>query len=106
MIRLSQPTFDARDLERISEVLSSGLLVQGRMVGETEARARSFFGAEVIACSSGTAAIHLALMALDLRPGDEVIVPAFTWPSVAHAPRSEPPMARFHLAIGGSLRGA
>lgn len=84
MIRLSQPTFDARDLARISEVLSSGMLVQGRMVAETEARAGSFFGAEVVACSSGTAAIHLALMALDLRPGDEVIVPAFTWPSVAH----------------------
>lgn len=84
MIRLSHPEFGPRDVERIQEVLTSGMLIQGRMVAETEALAARFLGAEVVACSSGTAAIHLALMALDLRPGDEVILPAFTWPSVAH----------------------
>lgn len=84
MIRLSHPEFGPRDLERIQEVLSSGMLIQGRMVAETEALAARFLGAEVVACSSGTAAIHLALMALDLKPGDEVILPTFTWPSVAH----------------------
>lgn len=84
MIRLSHPNFEPRDLERIAEVLASGMLIQGKMVAETEALAAAFLGAEVVACSSGTAAVHLALMALDLRPGDEVILPTFTWPSVAN----------------------
>lgn len=84
MIRLSHPSFEPRDLERIAEVLASGMLIQGKMVAETEALASRFLGAEVVACSSGTAAVHLALMALDLRPGDEVILPTFTWPSVAN----------------------
>lgn len=84
MIRLSHPSFEPRDLERIAEVLASGMLIQGKMVAETEAIAAAFLGAEVVACSSGTAAVHLALMALDLRPGDEVILPTFTWPSVAN----------------------
>jgi dTDP-4-amino-4,6-dideoxygalactose transaminase len=84
MIRLSHPSFAPRDLERIAEVLASGMLIQGKMVAETEALAAAFLGAEVVACSSGTAAVHLALMALDLRPGDEVILPTFTWPSVAN----------------------
>lgn len=84
MIRLSHPNFEPRDLERIAEVLASGMLIQGKMVAETEALAAAFLGADVVACSSGTAAVHLALMALDLRPGDEVILPTFTWPSVAN----------------------
>jgi len=84
MIRLSHPSFEPRDLERVAEVLASGMLIQGKMVAETEALAAAFLGAEVVACSSGTAAVHLALMALDLRPGDEVILPTFTWPSVAN----------------------
>lgn len=84
MIRLSHPSFEPRDQERIAEVLASGMLIQGKMVAETEALAAAFLGAEVVACSSGTAAVHLALMALDLRPGDEVILPTFTWPSVAN----------------------
>lgn len=84
MIRLSHPDFSQRDLERLAEVLQSGMLIQGKMVAATEALASDFLGAEVVACSSGTAAVHLALMALDLRPGDEVILPTFTWPSVAN----------------------
>lgn len=84
MIRLAAPTFDAADRARIDEVLSSGMLVQGRFVEQFEALVADYLGVEVIANSSGTAALHLALLALDLRPGDEVIVPAFTWPSTAH----------------------
>lgn len=85
MITLCAPTFDAADRARVDAVLASGMLVQGEMVAAFEAALRAYLGVEVIACSSGTAALHLALLALDLQPGDEVLVPAFTWPSAAHA---------------------
>lgn len=84
MIRLAAPTFDEADRARIDEVLRSGMLVQGRYVAEFEALVSQWMGIGTLACSNGTAALHLALLALDLRAGDEVIVPAFTWPSTAH----------------------
>jgi perosamine synthetase len=84
MIRLAAPTFDADDRARIDDVLRTGMLVQGRYVAEFEALVTRYLDAEVVACSSGTAALHLALLALDLSGADEVIVPAFTWPSTAH----------------------
>lgn len=84
MIRLCAPVFDAEDRRRIDDVLDSGMLVQGRYVGEFEAALAARLGCEVVACNSGTAALHLALLALGVGPGDEVLVPAFTWPSSAH----------------------
>lgn len=84
-IRLCAPTFNAQDRARVAQVLDSGMLVQGAQVAAFENALAQVLGVEVIACSSGTAALHLALLALDLSPGDEVIMPAFTWPSAAHA---------------------
>ena len=75
MIRLSHPNFEPRDLERIAEVLASGMLIQGKMVAETEALAAAFLGAEVVACSSGTAAVHLALMYTLFADFGHVIMP-------------------------------
>jgi perosamine synthetase len=84
MIRLCEPTFTQADRDRIETVLTTGQMIQGRFVAEFEALAAEWLGCDVIACSSGTAALHLALLALGLVPGDEVLVPAFTWPSTAH----------------------
>lgn len=87
-VRLCAPSFGGEDLARVRRVLDSGMLVQGEMVGLFEAGLAEALGVEpsaVLACSSGTAALHLAMMALGVGPGDEVIVPAFTWPSAAHA---------------------
>lgn len=85
MIRLCAPEFDARDRARVDAVLDSGMLVQGAMVAELEQSLARFLGTPAVACSNGTAALHLALMALDIGPGDEVVLPAFTWPSAANA---------------------
>lgn len=85
MIRLCVPEFDREDRARVARVLDSGQLVQGEMVAAFEAALGSVLGTEAIACSSGTAALHLALMAIGAGTGDEVVVPAFTWPSAAHA---------------------
>jgi len=84
MIRLAAPTFDAADRERIDAILDSGMLVQGANVAHFESQLTAYIGAPTLAVSSGTSALHLAVLALDLDPGTEVIVPAFTWPSTAH----------------------
>ena len=83
LIRLASPDFGDDDLARVREVLSSGWLVQGPFVKAFESGMSELLGQEAIACSSGTAALHLALLALGVGPGDEVLVPAFTWPATA-----------------------
>lgn len=84
MIRLAAPTFDAADRQRIEAILDSGMLVQGEHVAHFERLLADRIGAPSLAVSSGTSALHLAVLALDLAPGSEVVVPAFTWPSTAH----------------------
>ncbi|MBC7545386.1 MAG: DegT/DnrJ/EryC1/StrS family aminotransferase [Candidatus Sericytochromatia bacterium] len=65
--------------------LRSGWVVQGPRVAEFEKLFGEFTGAaESIATTSCTTALHLALAALGVKPGDEVIVPAFTWISTAN----------------------
>jgi dTDP-4-amino-4,6-dideoxygalactose transaminase len=65
--------------------LESGRLVSGPVVESFEHDLSSYLGVRYAACvSSGTAALHLGLMALEIRPGDEVIVPAFSYPATAN----------------------
>jgi dTDP-4-amino-4,6-dideoxygalactose transaminase len=84
MIRLGHPQFTAADRERIDDILTTGMLVQGKYVAAFEERVSTWLGTPTLACSNGTAALHLALLACGIGPGDEVLVPAFTWPSTAH----------------------
>lgn len=83
MIRLCHPAFDADDRARVDAVLETGQLVQSRFVAELEAVLGARLGRDAIACSNGTAALHLAMLALGVGAGDDVIIPAFTWPSAA-----------------------
>src|SRR6185503_17977561 len=65
--------------------LESGWVVQGKYVKEFEEKFSVFTGARYSsATSSCTTALHIAVAALGLKPGDEVIVPAFTWVSTAN----------------------
>ncbi|MGB0588793.1 MAG: DegT/DnrJ/EryC1/StrS family aminotransferase [Myxococcota bacterium] len=83
---LHRPLLGDAEISAVTEVLQSGFLVQGPKVAAFEAGLAERLGlAEVIACSSGTAALHLALAAMDCSPGDEVIVPAFGFPATANA---------------------
>jgi len=67
-------------------VVRSGQLTMGPTVAEFEAAVAEAVGtAHAAAVSSGTAALHLALLALDIRAGDEVVVPAYTFPASANA---------------------
>lgn len=85
MIRLADPDLREEDIAAVAEVLRSGFLVQGKRVAEFERRMAAYLGCrQAIAVSSGTAALHLAVLALDIGPGDEVLVPDFTWPATAN----------------------
>ena len=88
MIRLTRPSLGEEELAAVREVLASGMLVQGaRVAAFEEALAARTDRAHAVAVSSGTSALHLALAALEIGPGDEVLVPDLTWPSPAHAVR-------------------
>ncbi|MCB9506894.1 MAG: DegT/DnrJ/EryC1/StrS family aminotransferase [Myxococcales bacterium] len=84
MIRLCAPAFDADDLRRVHQVLESGQLVQGAFVAELERALAARLGGSAVACQSGTAALYLSLQAVGVGPGDEVVMPALTWPSAAN----------------------
>src|SRR5262249_26776354 len=84
-IRLARPDTGAEEAARVAEVLESGMLTQGPVVAELEQELASVCETtHAIAVSSGTAALHLAVLALGLDPGDEVIVPAYTFPATAN----------------------
>lgn len=73
------------EIASVLEPLNSGWLVQGPKVAEFEQKWSEFTGAEhSIAVTSCTAALELSLAALGVGPGDEVVVPAFTWISTAN----------------------
>jgi perosamine synthetase len=83
-IRLARPDVGVEELEGVRAVLESGMLTMGALVGAFEEElARACETDFAVAVSSGTAALHLAVLALDLQPGDEIIVPAYTFPATA-----------------------
>jgi perosamine synthetase len=86
VIRLAVPDIREDDIARMVEVVKSGQLVQGKAVEEFEAALVEFSGIpHCAAVSSGTSALHLALLALGIGHGDKVLVPAFTYPATANA---------------------
>jgi dTDP-4-amino-4,6-dideoxygalactose transaminase len=85
MIKLAEPEIGNEELEEIKEVLESKYLVQGKKVELFESLLSDYLKVKYcIAVSSGTAALHLALLALEVREGDEIIVPDFTFPATAN----------------------
>jgi dTDP-4-amino-4,6-dideoxygalactose transaminase len=77
-----QPEMD----RAIAAVLRSGQYINGEAVTAFTEELQRFTGAKhVIPCANGTDALQIALMALDLQPGDEVLVPAFTYVAAAEA---------------------
>lgn len=85
-IRLARPDVGDEELAALEEVVTSGQLTMGPKVDELEAAIAGVVGtAHAAVVSSGTAALHLALLALGIGPGDEVVVPAYTFPATANA---------------------
>jgi dTDP-4-amino-4,6-dideoxygalactose transaminase len=82
---VAAPDIDTADIMAVTEVLRSGHLVQGAHVREFEARmAREVGVTHAVAVANCTAALHVALLALGIGPGDRVVVPAFSWLATAN----------------------
>ena len=87
-IPLTDVVITESDREAVAACLEGGWLTMGPRTGRFEEALASWTGARhAVAVSSGTAALHLACRALDLGPGDEVIVPALTFVATANAAR-------------------
>lgn len=84
-MKLSVPYTDHRELEEIAQVLASGYLTQGPKTAEFEQKVAEYIGCNfAFAMSSCTTALHLALVVLNIGPGDEVLVADFTFPATAN----------------------
>jgi dTDP-4-amino-4,6-dideoxygalactose transaminase len=79
------PAIGEEEIEAVSETLRSGWLTTGPRTAELERRFAEYVEAKhALAVSSGTAALHLSLVALGIGPGDEVITTPITWPATAN----------------------
>jgi perosamine synthetase len=85
MIPYGRQSVDEEDIRAAVEVLRSDWLTTGPKVEEFEQAFANYVGAkEAVAVSSGTAALHAAMYALGIGPGDEVVVPAMTFAATAN----------------------
>ncbi len=85
MISIARPCLGTEEQEAVRRVLASGQLAQGEQVAVFEQRfAAMCHVREAVAVSSGTAALHLALLAHGIGPGDEVITTPFSFAATAN----------------------
>jgi len=88
IIPVARPTLGEEEAAAARRAILSGWVVQGPEVAAFEEEFAALVGAErAVACSSGTAALHLALLSLDLGPGDEVITVSYSFIATANAVR-------------------
>jgi dTDP-4-amino-4,6-dideoxygalactose transaminase len=84
--RNARPYLYGRELEAVAEVLEAGQYGHGEVTDRFEKQIAYFLGVpDAVAVSSGTAALHIALLVAGIGPGDEVIVPSFTFCATVHA---------------------
>ncbi len=85
MLGFQPPAVDDDEIAAVADAIRSGWLTTGPRAAELERRMSEFLEAEhVLALASGTAALHLSLVALGVGPGDEVITTPITWPATAN----------------------
>ena len=81
----TRPAINDDDIRAVNEVLRSGWITNGPLNAAFEEAVAKYTGAKyAVALSSATAAMHLALLAMGIGPGDEVITPSMTWVSMAN----------------------
>ena len=85
MLSFQPPAVGEEEIEAVARTIRSGWLTTAENAAELERRFADYTDAKyALAVSSGTAAMHLALVALDVGPGDEVITTPITWPATAN----------------------
>jgi len=85
-INIAQPQIGKEEIKAVTNVLKSGMLAQGPKAAELEEKFAKFIGTKyAIATSSGTTALHVALLAHGIGPGDEVITSPFTFIASANS---------------------
>ncbi|MFW6120636.1 MAG: DegT/DnrJ/EryC1/StrS family aminotransferase [Petrotogales bacterium] len=86
MIPIAKPLIGEEEKRAVIEVLESGMIACGPKVEEFEKQFAAFVGTKhAIATTSGTAALHLALVSLGIKRGDEVVVPSFSFIATANS---------------------
>ncbi|MDQ2935199.1 MAG: DegT/DnrJ/EryC1/StrS family aminotransferase [Chloroflexota bacterium] len=86
MIPIARPQMGAEEKELVWSAMEAGALAQGPRVAELERRFADFIGvAQAVATSSGTTALHLALLGYGIGPGDEVVTVPFTFIASANS---------------------
>jgi perosamine synthetase len=86
MIPIAKPIIDDEEIEEVVKVLRSGFIAQGPKVAEFEDKFAEYVGVKhAVASSSGTTALHLALLAAGICPGDEVITTPFTFAATGNS---------------------
>ena len=86
VIPIANPIIGNDEIQAVTEVLKSGMLVQGKVVKEFETAFAKYVGVKnAIAVSNGTVSLDIVLKSLDIKQGDEIIVPSFTFISTANA---------------------
>jgi len=86
MIPIAKPIIADDEIEEVVKVLKSGFIAQGPKVAEFEQKFADYVGVEhAAASSSGTTALHLALLAAGVKPGDEVITTPFTFAATGNS---------------------
>ena len=88
-ISISNPVFNGNEKNYLLECIDTGWVsANGRFITEFQKQFAEFCGSKyALACSNGTVTLHLALIALGIKPGDEVIMPTLTYIATANAVR-------------------
>lgn len=86
LIPITKPCLDEEEIEAVAQAIRSGWIAQGPLVAQFERALAERLGvAHVVATSNCTTSLHLALLCAGIGPGDEVIVPSFTFIATANA---------------------
>jgi dTDP-4-amino-4,6-dideoxygalactose transaminase len=88
-IQLFNLNFDVREVDAVKKTIESGWLTMGERITGFEAEFSKYLGsgAQSLAVTNATAALHMALLALDVGAGDEVVIPALTFVADANSVR-------------------
>lgn len=86
-IPMSVPSFNNKELKSISSTMKNGWVSEGKITKKFENKLEKFFPSKVSVVNNGSSALMCALIAHGVRPGDKIIVPAFTFIATSSIPK-------------------